>query len=922
MPKFNPLDHPICFSSPLRLATTSRVGHIPFALTLIDLLRPSVVVELGTFHGALYCAFCQAVKELKLSTLCYAIDTWQGDEQAGFYGPEVFKNLKEHHDPLYGGFSSLTESTFDDALSRFQDGAIDLLHIDGYHTYEVVRRDFENWLPKMSNRGSILFHDINVRERDFGVWKLWDEVKAIYPHFEFGHGHGLGVLATGASVPDRLQSLLEASAEEASLVRELFNQLGERLRVRLDKELEIETLSRQIDVEEEQIKTLSTKLALNEKELEAKRQTLNEVSAELASKGTQLNNILHSRAWRWVNRYGRAKNRYLLPVYRLIRPTRNGSRSGQIPANQYEQWVKEYDILTDSDRQAIRARIEELEYRPLISVVMPVYNVDEKWLRSAIESVRRQLYQNWELCIADDCSSRPHVRMVLKEYAEKDPRIKAVFRQQNGHIAAASNSALELAAGEFVAFLDNDDELSEHALYMVAEELNAQPEADLIYSDEDKINEQGKRFSPHFKTDWNPDLFYSLNFISHLGVYRTSILRKLGGFRSGYEGSQDYDLALRVVEQIPEDHILHIPHILYHWRAIPGSVASNPDEKKFAHEAARKAIRSHFERTGNAATITAGHNNYHRATYPLPTPQPLVSLIIGTRDRVELLRQVIEGILEQTDYQRIELLIIDNQSREPATLSYLDEIQKHAQVRVIPYDAPFNFSAINNLAVGQSQGEIIGLLNNDIKIISSGWLIEMVSHALRPEIGAVGAKLYYADDTIQHAGVILGVGGVAGHLYKHLPKEANGYYSRPHVIQNFSAVTGACLLMRRQIFDEVGGFDEVNLPVAFNDIDFCLRIRKRGYRILWTPYAELYHLESASRGSDKTPEKLFRFQRECAFMHSLWGDALLNDPYYNPNLSLHAEDCSLAVPPRTVKPWKSQGVIHSLSEIKSGNYSR
>jgi GT2 family glycosyltransferase len=893
MPKFNPLAHPICFSSPLRLAQTAWAGHIPFAMTLIDLLRPGVVVELGTFNGVSYCAFCQAVKELKLNTLCYAIDNWQGDEQTGFYGPEVFKDLKEHHDPLYEGFSRLIQSTFDDALSHFQAGTIDLLHIDGYHTYEAVKRDFENWLPKMSNRGLILIHDIDVRERGFGVWKLWEEVKAVYPHFEFEHEHGLGVLATGAFVSEGLRSLLEASEEESALVRELFHQLGERWKAQLERDLKIEELSRQAHIER--------------KKLEAKQRELNAVSAELMVKGTQLNNILNSRAWRWVNRYGLAKNRYLLPAYRLIRPRLNGSRSGQTSANQYKQWVEEYDTLTDSDRNSIRARIEELEYRPLISVVMPVYNVDEMWLRSAIESVRGQLYPNWELCIADDCSSRPHVRRVIKEYAEQEPRIKAVFRRQNGHISAACNSALELATGEFVAFLDNDDELSEHALYMVAEELNARPEADLIYSDEDKINEQGKRFSPHFKTDWNPDLFYALNFISHLGVYRTSILRKLGGFRPGYEGSQDYDLALRVIEQIPEGHISHIPHILYHWRAIPGSLASNPNEKNYAHEVARKALRSHFERMGNAATITAGRNNYHRAIYPLPTPQPLVSLIIGTRDHVELLRQVVEGILEQTDYQQIELIIIDNQSCEPAPLSYLNEIQKHAQVRVIPYDAPFNFSAINNLAVGQSQGEIIGLLNNDIKIISSGWLKEMVSHALRPEIGAVGAKLYYADDTVQHAGVVLGVGGVAGHLHKNLPKEADGYYNRLHAIQNFSAVTGACLVMRRQIFDEVSGFDELNLPVAFNDIDLCLRIRKRGYRILWTPYAELYHLESASRGDDMTADKLSRFQRECAFMHSHWGDALLNDPYYNPNFSLQAEDCSLAAPQRTVKPWKTQG---------------
>jgi glycosyltransferase involved in cell wall biosynthesis len=567
----------------------------------------------------------------------------------------------------------------------------------------------------------------------------------------------------------------------------------------------------------------------------------------------------------------------------------------------YVKWVAMYDTLSEADRQAISARILRMAYKPLISVVMPVYNVDEVWLRSAIESVIAQLYPRWELCIADDGSSKRHVRRVLKEYLHKDPRIKVTFRNTRGHISVASNSAVELAEGEFIALLDHDDELTEHALYMVAEELNAFPESDLIYSDEDKLDKQGKRVDPHFKSDWNPDLFYSYNFISHLGVYRRSVVNDLRGFREGYEGSQDYDLALRVVEQISDSHIRHIPYILYHWREVPGSVARAVGST--ADEAARNALQSHFRRKGTDATVSPGCGNFHRVNYPMPAKLPLVSVIIATRDYVNLLRQVVEGILHGTDYQPLELIIVDNQSSEPATLEYLRELQSDARVRIIQYDAPFNFSAIHNLAAREATGQILALVNNDIRIISSEWLREMVSHAVRPEIGAVGAKLYYENETIQHAGIIVGIGGVAGHAHKRLSRQSVGYFARAQVLQNYSAVTGACLVVRHNVYDEVGGLNEVDLPIAFNDVDLCLRIQQKGYRILWTPYAELYHLESATRGPDTDPDKLPRFIREQEFMRSKWGDRLVSDPYYSQNLTLNKEDFSLDAPRRQA-PWK------------------
>jgi GT2 family glycosyltransferase len=392
--------------------------------------------------------------------------------------------------------------------------------------------------------------------------------------------------------------------------------------------------------------------------------------------------------------------------------------------------------------------------------------------------------------------------------------------------------------------------------------------------------------------------------ISHLGVYRASIMKKIGGFREGYEGSQDYDLALRFIEQIPESHIRHIPHVLYHWRAISGSVALASGEKNYAHDAARRAIRSHLERKGVEAVVTEGHNCFHRVIYPAPEPAPVVSVVIATRNRLELLSQAVRGVLDETDYRAVEVIIVDNQSTDSETLRYLREIQRDPRVAVIAYDAPFNYSAINNLAVRRSKGELIALVNNDIKVISPEWLGEMVSHAMRPGIGAVGSKLLYPDDTVQHAGVILGVNGVAAHAHRFIPRNAPGYMNRAMVIQNLSAVTGACLLMPRRVFEEVGGLDETNLAVAFNDIDLCIRIVERGYRIVWTPYAELYHLESASRGRDDTPENAPRFTSEVQYMLHVWKDALARDPHYNPNLTLTREDFSLAEPPRTTKKWR------------------
>ncbi len=570
----------------------------------------------------------------------------------------------------------------------------------------------------------------------------------------------------------------------------------------------------------------------------------------------------------------------------------------------YETWVNIYDTITDMDRERIKQRIAGFKQRPLISVLMPVYNPHEKWLRLAIDSVLSQIYTDWELCIADDASTDIHVRHTLEEYQLRDSRIKVTFRKTNGHISAASNSALGLVTGQWIALLDHDDELPQHALYMISEEINTHPQARLIYSDEDRINEQGVRYNPYFKSDWNPDLFLSQNLISHLGAYETALVRELNGFREGFEGSQDYDLALRAVEKISAAQIRHIPHVLYHWRAIEGSAAGHVDAKVYAYDAARKAIQEYLDRQQTNAYITAAyHYNMNRVIYKLPKELPKVSVIIPTKDKVELLQIAVEGILEKTDYPNLEILIINNQSTQQETLAYLNNLSTLPNVRVIAYDLPYNYAAINNFAVAQSTGEVIAFVNNDIEVIASDWLKEMVSHALRTEIGAVGTMLYYKDNKIQHAGILL-CADIALHAYQFLNKGDPGYQGKALLLQNYLAVTAACMVLRRTVFEEVGGFDEVNLPIAYNDVDLCLRIQEKGYRILWTPYAELYHHESATLGQPKTPQRLAQFLRESTYLKTRWRDFIVHDPFYSPNLILSSGNFALAFPPRVHKPWQ------------------
>jgi O-antigen biosynthesis protein len=594
------------------------------------------------------------------------------------------------------------------------------------------------------------------------------------------------------------------------------------------------------------------------------------------------------------------------PVEQVRKICRRLRQAGQAPHRRatvrYRDWVREHDTPSRHDIAAICSAAARLAWQPRISVVMPVCNTTMEIFQAAIRSVLDQGYSNWELCIADDASSTTVTRGLLERHAAADSRIKVRSCGSRCTIVTAWNTALDMAAGEFVALLEPDDVLPAHALYWVAEAINRHPDVRLIYSDEDAIDANGKRCEPYFKPDFNHELFLTQNLVSHLGVYRRDLIGAVGGFRHEFEGSQDYDLALRVVATIPRDQIVHIPRILYHRRATADSVTPSGTKAHLRESAGRRAVADYLHAIGGGTVEVAPEApRYHRIRHPQPIVPPLVSIVICTRDQEALLRTAVESIRTLSTYRNHELVIVDNGSRDPLAVAYLTWLAAQPEIRVIHDDSPFNYSRLNNAGVAHCRGEVLCLLNDDVQVITREWLEEMVSFAIKPDVGAVGARLWYPDGTLQHGGVIIGIGGVAGHAHPRLPKGHPGYFGRAVLQQELSAVTGACLMVRREVFDEVGGFDE-QIAVAFNDVDLCLRLRAAGYRNIWTPFAELIHHESASRGPECNPEKIARFQREVRFMLERWGDVLDGDPAYNPNLSLRAGDYSLDnCPPHTAK---------------------
>ena len=596
--------------------------------------------------------------------------------------------------------------------------------------------------------------------------------------------------------------------------------------------------------------------------------------------------------------------------YRLVRGVKNllsresrtfnklekKEQQPDLKISNYDAWLAEYEDLTPQKLEMLTTEVRGWQLRPQIALLMPVYNPDRLRLVSAIESVLQQVYGHFELCIAVDASTVSYVHEILSAYQERDQRVKLLFPVASEQGAASLlNDCLSLVDADYMSIIGQHDLLAADALYWIVKTIHNNPAAQLIYADEDQMDFQGQRLEPYFKTDWNPELFLSTDFISHSGVYKTQQVKALGGFDSSLETAQSYDLTLRYVADLGAGQICHIPRLLYHTCSTSDSIAKGRDAGHYV-QAVKNALQ-HQQREAEVS-VHSRVAGAQRIRYVLPDQLPLVSIVIPTRNGFHLLYRCVQSIFAKTAYSNYELIIIDNGSDDLVTLRYLNRLKQDPRVRIMRDDSPFNYSSLNNKAVAQAKGEIIGLLNNDLEVINEDWLGEMVSHVLHAEVGAVGAKLYYPDNTIQHAGVILGICGVAGHAQKHALRESAGYGGRLLLVQNLSAVTAACLLVRKEVFEAVDGFDEQHLSIAFNDVDFCLRIQEQGYNNLWTPYAEMYHYESASRGYEDTPEKQTRFNKEVAYMKQRWGDSLLIDPAYNPNLTLDRDDFSFACPPR------------------------
>lgn len=553
----------------------------------------------------------------------------------------------------------------------------------------------------------------------------------------------------------------------------------------------------------------------------------------------------------------------------------------------YKEWYENHRVLEkDLEEQKNVHFFKE----PLISIIVPIYNTPITFLRQMIDSVQQQSYAKWELCIGNASPEKQEIRQVLEEY-KSDKRIKEIAIPENKGIAENTNKAMTISEGEFIGLLDHDDLLAPNALYEVVKVLNENNLAEVVYTDEDKVTaDLEEHFRPHFKPDFNLDLLRSNNYICHFFVASRDLIKRVGGFRPEFNGAQDYDLILRCTEQAKQ--IVHIPKILYHWRVHKASTADNPASKMYAFDAGKRAIEEHLVRCRTKGTVQHTKDlGFYRVKYEV-CGEPLVSIIIPNKDQSEALKKCLDSIREKTSYRNYEIIIVENNSEEPETFAFYKKIAGE-KIKVVTWEGEFNYSAINNFGVRHARGDYLLLLNNDVEIINGDWLTEMLSHCQRKEVGIVGAKLYYPDNTIQHAGIIIGIGGVAGSVFVGLPRAFSGYLHKASIQLDLSAVTAACMLVKRSVFEQVGGLEE-KLKVAFNDVDFCLRVREKGYLVVYDPYAELYHYESKTRGAEDTKEKIRRFQTEIEYMRSHWiGLLKKGDPYYNCNLSLTKWDYSL-----------------------------
>lgn len=687
----------------------------------------------------------------------------------------------------------------------------------------------------------------------------------------------------------QIKSLLQQQKESITQIQD-FKHKNEALSVQVQKSIEANTrLSARLnELESKHVFRLYKKVAVLIQKIKANKSQ--KASGNMIKK---IISLVVKRGWKWTKKILAFVFKHLYLRFesrRVVILSEEEVQNGLTSVDKYNQFIQR-NVPLENDIIRQRKEIDTFDQNPLFSIVIPVYNPPIQFLKEALDSISNQSYQNWEVCLADDCSTDPEVKKVLLDYRKRDPRFKVLFRKENGHISRASNSALTLAEGDFIVLMDQDDTLALDALYWVVKEIEEAPDVDLIYTDEDKINEEGVHSQPHFKPDWSPDNLLSRNYLGHLTIFKASILHEIGGWRIGFEGSQDYDLVLRFTERCKV--IKHIPKVLYHWRIHSLSAAGSEEAKPYAYVAAQKAITEALERRGHQPNVEILDDfRGYQIRLGIHEPDELVSIIIPTKNKADLVKTCIDSIFEKSTYKAFEVILIDNNSDEDSFFALCDTYRKQYpdQFKCVEAKFPFNFSKLMNLGRKNAEGKYLVLLNNDTEVITPDWLECMVEQAQRKEIGVVGVKLLYPNNTVQHAGVIVGLGGVAGHVLIGEDRKGPGYFNYVNLLNNYSAVTAACVMVRTAVYDEVKGFNE-QFEVEYNDVDFCLNIQQKGYYNLYVPHCELYHYESISRGHPHlTKESFERHKSEINMFKEKWEHVIDHDPCYNPNLSLGAHD--------------------------------
>lgn len=1019
-------------------------------------------MEIGTLDGDSYLAFCQAIVNQHLGTKSFAINTLEDRQETDSPEDNRYRQFLTRHNSRYTNFSQPLRISTKEALERFGDGTIDLLHVDGYHSYESLSSDFELWLPKLSDSGIILFHDIAVRTSEVDLWRFWEEVNKRFPAISFAHSNGLGILLTGEHQTEIVQSLVADYESCPSAVTEIFAALGERItllaqlernsryihdleEILTNSRSELQHLASTLTERNIEVQMISKSFHKQEQILKKQRTDERRLQHELNLSLARADEVLSSDTWRataplrhsltlirrllgW-QRYLKRVEPNLVPLHGVA-PTPMTKGGNQIAlggrvryqlgiSHLYPGWYEFSFQLTTAPESPVttvrpyiitktcqgrrysqvaestinsngivripfhvnaesaswdlliinmggpykitRARVTALSApssnpairqilrlagrhslpstidmtsptqahlpkedaysrwleilwqerndmtttnektlpplsQPLISIIMPVYNNKIAHIIQAIESVRAQSYTHWELCIADDGSTKPDIVPLLESYAHHDARIKFTIRDRNGGISACSNTALQLASGQWVGYLDADDELATNCLECYAGEIVKRPSLDLLFCDEDKILETGERLEPYFKPSLSPALLLGKNMVTHFAVYKKSLIDELGGLRTEFDGSQDWDLVLRLVKRDPMVTLRtkRIPQVLYHWRRHSLSVASGLEAKPWANVSGAAAVGDFLVGIADGAKVTAISSNATvKVELPSTPPLPSTSILIATSGKYEIISECLVRLerFGLPDNCEIRVIVDSPYEPDPAGISFLQQWRANdPKLRSLTlsnrHGASFNYSRSINTIASEAQGDILVLLNDDVLVQHSHWLEQILATFRLPRVQIVGVHLLYPNGKVQHAGVTLGLGGVASSAYRGSDPSTPGYYADLQLYRNVSAVTGACLAVYRDVFQEVGRLDEFNLPVAYNDIDLCLRVLRDGGLIVQNPYVRMIHAESVSRGNDLELRYRERFTHEQNIFKERWGDYIKDDPYFNPNLDL------------------------------------